>query len=371
MIFKRYISTTGLLAGSLFFALSLTPSLLPRNNLMQGLISGFALTSGYGIGVVGWWLWSYFGLPTPNRSARIIIKYVAGGICLLLALTSLWWANSWQNSLRALMGLEKSAGIRPVVIGLTAIAIFLLLLILARSFYWTFRRLSDVMAEYVPGRVSKVAGLLVALTLFGMAVNGVLFSLILRTADATYKQWDAQTEPDVEQPADPQKTGSTESLLNWDEIGREGREFLSEIPDTSDLGRFTSVPVQKPIRVYVSIHAADNFEERAALALEELKRVDAFERSVLVIITPTGTGWVSPEAIEPLEYLHRGDVASVAAQYSYLPSALSLLFEDEYGVEMSRALFQEIYGYWTELPEHSRPELYLQGLSLGAGWGVA
>jgi uncharacterized membrane protein len=33
---------------------------------------------------------------------------------------------------------------------------------------------------------------------------------------------------------------------------------------------------------------------------------------------------------------------------------------------MPRALFKEIYGYWTTLPKDSRPRLYLHGLSLGA-----
>ena len=38
--------------------------------------------------------------------------------------------------------------------------------------------------------------------------------------------------------------------------------------------------------------AADTAEERAQIALDELKRVGAFERSVLIVITPTGSGWV-------------------------------------------------------------------------------
>jgi uncharacterized membrane protein len=53
-------------------------------------------------------------------------------------------------------------------------------------------------------------------------------------------------------------------------------------------------------------------------------------------------------------------------QYSYLNSPLSLLFQPEYGAEASRALFAEIYGYWTTLPKDKRPKLYLHGLSLGA-----
>ena len=61
-----------------------------------------------------------------------------------------------------------------------------------------------------------------------------------------------------------------------------------------------------------------------------------------------------------------GDVASVALQYSYLSSPLSLLVEPDYGSEAARALFAAVYGYWTTLPRDRRPKLYLHGLSLGA-----
>jgi uncharacterized membrane protein len=105
---------------------------------------------------------------------------------------------------------------------------------------------------------------------------------------------------------------------------------------------------------------------RAKLALEELKRVGGFERSVLIVVTPTGTGWVDPAAIDSVEHLHHGAVASVALQYSYLASWLSLLVEPGYGADAARALFNEIYGYWITLPKDSRPRLYLHGLSLGA-----
>src|SRR5690606_26282940 len=107
-------------------------------------------------------------------------------------------------------------------------------------------------------------------------------------------------------------------------------------------------------------------KERAALALRELVRQGGFDRSLLVVIVPTGTGWVDPAAIDTLEYLQRGDVASVAVQYSYLTSWLSLLFEPEQGEEAARGLFDAVYGYWSRLPRDRRPRLYLHGLSLGA-----
>jgi uncharacterized membrane protein len=100
--------------------------------------------------------------------------------------------------------------------------------------------------------------------------------------------------------------------------------------------------------------------------LAELIRMDAFQRRYLVIATPTGTGWVDPAAMLPLEYLTEGDTATVAVQYSYLPSWLSLLVEPERRAETARQVFRTIYAYWSRLPNDNRPELYLYGLSLGA-----
>ena len=84
------------------------------------------------------------------------------------------------------------------------------------------------------------------------------------------------------------------------------------------------------------------------------------------MVTPTGTGWVDPAAIDSVEYLHDGTVASVAVQYSYLASWLYLLVDPGYGADVARALFKGIYGYWITLPKDGRPRLYLHGISLGA-----
>lgn len=366
VLLKQYFSTSGLLVGTLFLALSMSPTLLPRTDIVQGVISGLALASGYGVGVFGAWLWSYFELPKPRERIQKNMQLTAAGFCLLFMVISLWQASGWQNSLRALMEMEESYGVQPLVIGVVALAVFLAALFIARLFQWTFRLLARKLRRYVPRRVSVVAGLLSAFFLFWSVIDGVLFSLILHTADTTYERVDSLMEPEFEKPVDALKTGSMESILAWEDMGRQGRRFLSVGPTALDINEFSEEPAMDPIRVYVGMHAAETFEERAELALAELKRVNAFDRSVLVLITPTGTGWVDPAAMDPVEYLHRGDIASVAAQYSYLPSPLSLMFEDDYGADMARALFQEVYGYWTQLPADDRPKLYLHGLSLGA-----
>ena len=40
--------------------------------------------------------------------------------------------------------------------------------------------------------------------------------------------------------------------------------------------------------------------------------------------------------------------------------------EPDVGVETARALFNVVYERWRDMPEASRPRLYLHGLSLGA-----
>jgi uncharacterized membrane protein len=332
---------------------------------MQGLISGLALTSGYGLGILIRWSWSFFDLPIPSGRTKKILIYIVAGICLITTIIFLWQASSWQNALRATMGMKKTAVTRPLVIFFVAIGLFFILLLLSRLFRWTFRYLSEWLHRYVPRRISHAFGLLGVLIIFGLAVNGVLFSLLLQGADAMYKQWDRQIQSDLNRPSDTLKAGSSASLLDWENMGREGREFLTQSPDTTDLKQFTDQSVKQPIRVYAGMREG-RFQERADLALQELKRVNAFDRSVLILATPTGSGWVDVAAINPVEYLHHGDIATVSAQYSYLPSALSLLLEGEYGSKMARTLFQQVYGYWSELPEDDRPKLYLQGLSLGA-----
>ena len=295
------------------------------------------------------------------------MQAVGFGACLITAAAFLWKASDWQNSIRALMDMPPAEGTRPIMVGLTAVAVFAVVLLLARLFRLTYRAVARFFARYIPRRVSTLVGVLVAAVAFWSVIDGVLFSWLLRAIDSSFQQVDEQIQADVEPPSDPLRSGSVASLLDWQYLGRAGREFISSGATREDLRDFFGDDrVQSPIRAYVGLNSAETVEERARLALEELKRVGAFDRSVLVIVTPTGTGWVDPGSISTAEYLHRGDIASVAVQYSYLASAFALLLEPEHGQETAQAVFAEIYGHWTKLPRDRRPALYLHGLSLGA-----
>ncbi|WP_026617880.1 alpha/beta hydrolase [Ensifer aridi] len=362
----RSFSTSGLLVGVLFFAVSLTPSLIPRPYLIQAVISGFSLAAGYAIGVFLRWLWSFFELPEPTVRRARTLKIAAAIVSIAAAAVFLWQAAGWQNTVRHLMGLESIESAEPLRIGLVAGLLFVALVFLARLFRLTFRVLSRWLQYFLTRPIANALGGLIALALFWSVANGVIFKFALRAADSSFQQLDALIDPDIAPPVDPAKTGSDASLLNWDELGRQGRQFIASGPTGAEIGAFFGGAAPDPVRVYVGLNSAETAQDRAKLALEELKRAGGFERKSLFIVVPTGTGWIDPAALDTLEYLLHGDVASVAVQYSYLTSWLSLLVEPGYGSEVANALFDEIYGYWTTLPKDRRPKLYLHGLSLGA-----
>jgi uncharacterized membrane protein len=220
--------------------------------------------------------------------------------------------------------------------------------------------------RFIPRKLANVLGLVAATLLFWSIASNLLVRTAFQALDSSFREFDALIEPERAQPTDAGRTGGAASLVKWNELGRAGREFVASGPTGAEISAFTGRSARDPIRVYVGLRSADTARERARLALAELKRQGGFDRSILVVITPTGTGWVDPAAMVAVEYLHDGDIASVAMQYSYLNSPLSLLFQAEYGEAAAQALFAEIYAYWTTLPKDKRPKLYLHGLSLGA-----
>jgi len=362
----RSLSGCGVLLGTLFFAASLTPTLLPRTPLTQGVLSGWSLAVGYGIGAFGGWLWAYMEFAQLYGRVLRVARLAAAAACASVAVVSLWQAAQWQNSIRALMGLEPVDTIHPIEVTLIALTVFAILIALARFFRLTIRSTSTRVRRFLPRRVANVIGVIAAIVLFWLVIHGALFRAFLRTAEASFREYDALIEAETAPPTDQLKTGSSASLLAWDKLGRAGREFIASGPTREDIGAFLGRPALAPVRVYVGLRSAATPEARARLALEELKRVGGFDRSVLIVVTPTGTGWVDPAAVDSVEYLHDGDVASVAVQYSYLASWLYLLIDPGYSADAARALFKEIYGYWITLPRDHRPRLYLHGISLGA-----
>ena len=99
---------------------------------------------------------------------------------------------------------------------------------------------------------------------------------------------------------------------------------FDDLPDLSIETVMGEPAVAAPVQVYVGLDSAPTVRERVDLALAEMERTGAFDRSLLVLVSPTGLGYVNYVALAATQYLSRGDMASVTMQYSRRPSPLSL-----------------------------------------------
>ncbi|MBO9426731.1 alpha/beta-hydrolase family protein [Labrenzia sp. R4_1] len=360
------MSTFAAIVAISAFGASLTPSLMPRDPLVQSLLSGIVASLGYEAALLVRATWRYMEIPWLRGRLRTV--WVIGGLvaCAGILAYSLSRAANWQNATREAVGLEPLESAAPFFILGVSLAVFLVLWLIFRALGIARRRMERILDRLVPRRVGIVVSIAAVGWLFWALVDGALIRNAFKAADASFMAADLLMEPDIEQPSDPQKTGSAASLIRWKEMGRHGRAFVATAPSSDEIGEFFEGPVQNPIRIYVGRLSAETAEERAEIALEELKRVDAFSRSTLVVAVPVGSGWMDPGAHDTLDFMLGGDVATVAAQYSYLTSVLSLLAHPDYGVDQARVLFEKVYDHWTTLPKDNRPEFYVHGLSQGA-----
>ena len=359
------LRAAGMIPAALFFGISLTPSLMPRDPVMQGALGGIVAVLGYWLGSAAFWLWRYLELPVTAPEHRTRLRLASLAVSVAIAVGFLWKAVGWQNATRAVMDMPPVDSSHPNTVAAIALVVFVLLVAVGRAFGFLLLRLQRLANRLLPRRLAIVLGFLAAAWLFWALIDGVLVRRFFEAADASFRAADELIEPEIPQPTDPMRTGSAASLVRWDEMGRWGRRFVTSVPTEQEIAAFTGTAME-PIRVYVGRRSADTAQERADLALKELIRVGGFERSALVVTVPVGTGWMDPGAHDTLDFMLGGDVATVSVQYSYLTSVLSLLAAPEAGIDQARALFDTIYDFWTTLPADQRPKLYVHGLSQGA-----
>lgn len=125
-------------------------------------------------------------------------------------------------------------------------------------------------------------------------------------------------------------------------------------------------PAKEPIRIYAGLDTAESLPGRTAVLLSELQRTRAYERKALVVIPTTGTGWVDPVAARSIESMYNGDTALVAMQYSYLPSWISFLVDQQKSLDAGKAMIDAVAQRWAQWDPRHRPRLMLFGESLGS-----
>ncbi|GAB5510823.1 MAG: alpha/beta-hydrolase family protein [Hyphomicrobiales bacterium] len=359
-------SLVGLMMGLLFLCASLTPSLLPRVPLVQGVLSGIAFAVGYGVGKA--LLGTYCFLEFKELSGRVRQPIVWGLFVSLAVLTLITFSRNgvWQNSIRERMEMPAIDRDYLWLVAGIALVVALVVVFFARAIRYLAHLIGRLLQRVLPRRTAVVLGALGAAVLVFVSLNDLVLQRFFQSVDDGFAVIDLVVEDGMEPPVSEVASGGPNSVIDWNDIGFNGKSFLTAGPDRSSIEAFTGRQAQEPIRVYAGYNSGETFEERAALALQDLIAMGGFERSVLVVATPTGTGWLDPAAVEPVAFLQDGDLAIVSLQYSYVPSWLSLIVDPDRSRRAAQALFDAVYGHWLTVPDNERPELFAFGLSLGA-----
>lgn len=368
-ILEPKLDAVGAVVGLFFTAVSLLPSLLPRVATVQGLASAVTFLIGYGVGASVRAVAHYLGIGELKGAWRLGVMgvlYAASATVLALA-TSQY--VQWQNEIRRSFSMpEVSAWAWPTIVGV-ALAVALVLLIVARLIRLAFRKAGQFFQRFLPRRLSNALGATVLVIVSYLLVSGLLVQASFAAANALFSPRDLGDKPGIVATEDWRRSGGPGSLVAWDDLGRQGRAFVASGPTQDEINTFSGGGAKDPIRVYVGLRSAQTVQERADLLLDELRRTGAFDRKVLVLATTTGTGWLDDAGVDPVEYIWNGDTAIAGIQYSYLPSWLSLLADQDAVRLTTQTVFRTVYDYWATLPDSQRPQLYLYGLSLGS-YGV-
>lgn len=360
-------SCVGLSVALVFLWLSMTPSLLPRGALFQGVVSGASAALGYSLGVFFSWLIRFMisrDKPWPAPMHRV---WVALGLAAIAGtLVMLVMFQRWQDQIRTMMDVDLLSWTAYPQIAVIFIVVFFLLILIGQAWgdgvVWLVRKINHV----APPRISAVAAIVVAILVTVFVLNGVVANYGMKALNSSFAAVNDETTADSTPPTSPLRSGGPGSLVTWDSLGRQGRIFVSVGPTVEELSAFNGTPAMEPIRAYVGLGSGDDLRANAKLAAEELERTGGLQRQVVAVASTTGTGWINQATVDSLEYMYNGDTATVSMQYSYLPSWLSFLVDKERARQAGQALFEAVSERVRAIPEAQRPKLVVFGESLGS-----
>ena len=368
---QRRYTFTGTAAGMLLLWLSLTPSLLPRGPLFQGIVSGAAGAIGYGLGVLAVWLIRFMrsraDSPAPPRWAWPILVAV-GALGLVLGIV---YFRYWQDHVRDLMGVPRLHWYNYIQAGLLAVVVLFAFVEIGQLVGRMVRFLARQLGRVAPPRVSFVVTVILVLSVGIALLNGVVVRGGMSVLNKTFSAINDEMDPNHPPPTTPLRSGGPGSLVSWETMGHQGRIFMRGGPTVAQLTEFNGSPATEPIRAYAGLNSAKGIRATAELAARELEREGGLKRKVIAVATTTGTGWINAAEADSLEYMYNGDTAIVSMQYSFLPSWLSFLVDKENARQAGQALFEAVDRRVRALPEAQRPKIVVFGESLGSFGGEA
>lgn len=357
----------GILGAEIATWWAISPSLIPRpwwvTAANVAIVQGVGHVAGTAL-AYPWRRWvprmSWFWTGTGHT---LVAGITAGALVLSL---------KRQTQQARLVGVGRRRGRSHALVGgLVGTAGYGLLLLLGDAAQVSVDRLGARLARHMPlwAAWPLAAGGLTWLLI--LLSDKVLVRRLLADLSRQASTVNQSVFPGTTMPWEPERSGSPWSLEPWSAVGSQGRAVLSLGPRARDIHEVTGLDVtHEPIRLFVGLVPGRSLEAAARLILAEMDRTGAFRRDTLVIQTSAGTGWITDWSVGAVEFLTGGNCATMAMQYSYLPSPVSYVVDRETPVRASRILISAVLSRLEQMDPENRPKLFVAGESLGA-YGIA
>ncbi|WP_151525982.1 alpha/beta hydrolase [Serinicoccus kebangsaanensis] len=368
------VSQLGFTLGLVMLWVALSPSLLPRTWWMTTVGVGFSIAYGYLVGSllgrVSGLLARLIGLQVrvSPRAERVLT--VAWDVLLVGVSGVVWWWSVRQQASNAdLVGLDTggNAGMAVGVAGGLGLGVLLVLGVRLVGSLW--KQLARLGRRWLPGVVASTVAAVLLLVGIVWVSEGLVYRQAVNAALGSAARLNAETPQGRVAPSQAERSGSPQSTQAWADLGRDGQAMVADGPRAADIARVTGAQAREPIRLYAGKQDNDTIEAAVAAVMREIDRTAALDRSVVHVITSTGTGYVQEWSVASLEYLTGGDVATVSMQYSFFSSALAYATDRDSPPEAGRALFEAVEARVEALPEGRRPRVVVSGESLGSYGG--
>ena len=350
----------GLTLAAVAGGAAMGPSLFPKDPKLQTAVVGVSSLLGFGAGAVVEGIGRTAGRFGP--SARMgTLGALAGAGLLTAAGVSLSHADERSNAAAAVgtTGLVAGTGAATALV-------------------------TTSLARHVPnhGRLAQLAAPIVA----GGAV-------LARALHDNATRSTPYLLPDVDLPhVDPNEPlalrkltrltpteampGVDPSTVQLDKLPPNGLRFVLEGTSMEEIRRtMGEEPLAEPRRVYVGLDEApadltepELIEWMSDRAMDRLEATGSFERSRILVVPTTSTGFVDPQAPLSAEMMSRGDIATVAMQAGHKKAAFELGNLDR-ATAMHERLLEKITARIASMPESERPIIDVYGESYGAWTG--
>ena len=140
---------------------------------------------------------------------------------------------------------------------------FCLLLLIGRGLRGLYRWVAKLLNRWIGRRAARAVGWVLVVGLTYLVVSGLLLQGFVNLMNSAYSVRDTKTAEGVHQPTTSLRSGGPGSLMPWDTLGYQGRNFIGKGPSVSDIEKFTGQPAMEPIRIYAGLASANGAEAQA------------------------------------------------------------------------------------------------------------